>query len=120
MEETAIIASLAAIAHDTRLKVFRLLVRVGPEGLASGEIARRLQAPASTMSAHLAILARTGLIQARRDSRIVNYTIAPEAVSALFAALVADCCEGRPDLCGPLLAPAKACAPKTSKTGTTL
>jgi DNA-binding transcriptional ArsR family regulator len=117
MEESDIIASLGAIAHDTRLKVFRLLVRVGPEGLASGEIARRLQAPASTMSAHLAILARTGLIQARRDSRIVNYAIAPEAVSALFGALVADCCDGRPDLCGPLITPRAACAPKTNKTG---
>jgi DNA-binding transcriptional ArsR family regulator len=117
MEETDIIASLGAIAHDTRLKVFRLLVRVGPEGLASGEIARRLGAPASTMSAHLAILARTGLIQAHRDSRVVNYAIAPDAVRDLFAALVSDCCDGRPDLCGPLLAPAKTCKPKTPKTG---
>lgn len=117
MEEHDIIAALAAIAHDTRLKAFRLLVRVGPDGLASGEIARRLGAPASTMSAHLAILARTGLIEARRDSRTVNYALAPDAVRDLFAALVSDCCNGRPDLCGPLLAPAKACKPKTAKSG---
>jgi ArsR family transcriptional regulator, arsenate/arsenite/antimonite-responsive transcriptional repressor len=117
MEECEIITALGAIAHDTRLKVFRLLVRVGPEGLASGEIARRLGAPASTMSAHLAILARTGLIEARRDGRTVNYALAPDAVRDLFAALVSDCCDGRPDLCGPLIAPRAACAPKKPKSG---
>jgi DNA-binding transcriptional ArsR family regulator len=113
MEERDIIESLAAIAHATRLKVFRLLVQAGPEGLASGEIARRLAIPATTMSTHLAVLARSGLIASRRDSRLIYYALAPQAVRALFDALVSDCCDGRPELCAPLMAaPKKGCAPK--------
>jgi len=112
VEDRIIIESLSAIAHATRLRVFRLLVRAGPEGLASGEIARRLAIPATTMSTHLAVLARSGLIAARRESRAIFYALAPEAVRALFDALVSDCCDGRPELCAPLMAPQTGCAPK--------
>lgn len=116
MEDCDIIERLSAIAHATRLKVFRLLVQAGPGGLASGEIAHRLAIPATTMSTHLAVLARSGLIAARRDSRMIYYALAPEAVRALFNALVSDCCDGKPELCAPLVAaPKNPCSPK-SKT----
>lgn len=95
------IERLAALAHPTRLKVFRLLVVAGPQGVPSGEIARRLGAPATTMSSHLAVLARAGLIEAERDSRIVRYRLAPAEVQVLMTALMADCCGGNPDLCAP-------------------
>jgi DNA-binding transcriptional ArsR family regulator len=101
MEDSVIIERLSAIAHPTRLKVFRLLVTAGPEGVPSGEIARRLAAPATTMSSHLAVLSRAGLIKAARASRIVNYRLAPEEVQALMTTLMADCCGGNPDLCAP-------------------
>jgi DNA-binding transcriptional ArsR family regulator len=104
MEDCDIIERLAALAHPTRLRVFRLLVMAGPQGVPSGEIARRLGAPATTMSSHLAVLARTGLIEAARDSRIVRYRLAPSEVQALMTALMADCCGGHPDLCAPGLA----------------
>jgi ArsR family transcriptional regulator len=116
MDDGQIIERLAAIAHTTRLRVFRILVQEGPEGLASGEIARRLAIPATTMSTHLTVLARSGLIAARRDSRLVYYALAPEAVRALFDALVSDCCYGKPELCSPLMAVAKKTGAPKSKT----
>lgn len=117
MDDRQIIESLSAIAHATRLKVFRLLVAAGPEGLASGEIARRLGIPATTMSTHLAVLARSGLITPRRESRLVFYGLDAEVVRTLFDALVSDCCDGRPELCAPLTrSPQKACAPKAKPT----
>ena len=69
MENELAIAALGALAHGTRLDVFRLLVRHEPDGLAAGEIARRLDVPQNTMSAHLGILARAGLVRSERHSR---------------------------------------------------
>ena len=115
MDDRQIVDRLTALAHATRLRVFRLLVQAGPEGLASGDIARRIGIPATTMSTHLAILARAALISARRDSRLVYYTLAASEVRALFDALVSDCCDGRPELCAPLMGPSTSgCAPKTN------
>lgn len=112
METSMIIERLAALAHTTRLEAFRLLVRAGPDGVASGEIARRLDVPATTMSAHLAVLARAGLIVPHRNSRVVRYALDPNAVRGLFDALVSDCCDGRPELCAPLTGAGRtACGP---------
>lgn len=117
MEDAAIIERLSAVAHATRLKVFRLLVRAGADGLASGEIARRLAVPATTMSTHLAVLARAGLIAARRESRTIYYALEPKTVRGLFDALVSDCCDGRPELCAPLMGRrGGVCVPKPSTT----
>lgn len=69
MEITTAIASFAALSQDTRLKTFRLLVNQEPEGLPAGEIARQLSVPHNTMSAHLAILARSGWVTSKRQSR---------------------------------------------------
>lgn len=118
MESSTAIAGLSALAHPARLAVFRRLVQASPEGVSAGEIARRCEAPASTMSNHLAILTRAGLITARRESRTIYYALDVEGVRALFGYLVADCCDGRPELCAPLTdlsAAAACCAPAASK-----
>ncbi len=102
MNDAAAIASLSAIAHHTRLGAFRLLVKAGPDGVPAGEIARTLGVPATTMSTHLSILTNAGLIEPRRESRTVYYSLRTSEVSALFDFLMADCCQGRPELCGAL------------------
>jgi ArsR family transcriptional regulator len=94
------VRGLGALAHDHRLKVFRMLVRAGAEGLNAGEIARRLAVPPSSLSFHLSQLESAGLVGARRDQRKLYYSINSEAVRALLFFLTEDCCDGRPELCG--------------------
>ena len=101
MNEDAAIERLSAIAHRTRIAVFRLLVKEGADGLPAGEIARALSIPPTTMSAHLGILARADLIEARRESRSVFYSLKVEGVQDLLEFLVSDCCSGNPELCLP-------------------
>ena len=109
MEENDAIAGLAALAHDVRLRAFRLLVKAGPDGMASGEIADALQVPPTGMSFHLANLERSGLLTSRREGRRVVYAVRFESMRRLLAFLSEDCCGGRPELCGGL---ASARAPK--------
>jgi ArsR family transcriptional regulator, arsenate/arsenite/antimonite-responsive transcriptional repressor len=111
MDDTGAIDALSALAHPTRLRVFRHLVRAGVQGLPAGEIARQLDVPATTMSTHLGILARAGVIAARRESRIVFYALDVDGTRAVFAYLLQDCCGGRPDLCAPLTLAAEAPCP---------
>ncbi len=96
------VEALSALAHGARLDVFRLLVRAGEEGLPAGEIARRLDTPANTMSTSLAILQRSNLIRSRRDGRSVIYSADYGAFSELLSFLVEDCCDGRPEVCSRL------------------
>jgi DNA-binding transcriptional ArsR family regulator len=103
MDEKAALAALTALSQETRLDVFRLLVRLAPEGLPAGEIARRLGVVQNTMSAHLAVLARAGLVSAVRRGRVVNYSTDLAQMRALLSFLVQDCCHGAPEVCGPLL-----------------
>ena len=100
--ETAI-AALGALAQTTRLDAFQLLVRNEPNGLPAGEVSRRLDIPQNTMSAHLAILSRAGLVRSERHSRLIVYRADIDAFRNLTLFLVKDCCEGRPELCGPLV-----------------
>jgi DNA-binding transcriptional ArsR family regulator len=93
---------LGALAHDTRLAVFRLLVEAGPDGLAAGDIARRLDVPPPTLSFHLRDLADAGLAVLRRDGRSHFYAADFEAMNALMAYLTANCCGSRPELCAPV------------------
>jgi DNA-binding transcriptional ArsR family regulator len=102
MDEQHAVLQLSALAHRTRLAVFRLLAHESPTGLPAGDIARRLQVPPTTMSTHLSILARAELVQARRESRTIFYAVQPEGVNALMSYLWADCCGGQPSLCGDL------------------
>jgi DNA-binding transcriptional ArsR family regulator len=94
--------AFAALAQGTRLEVVRLLVRAGKAGLAAGDIARAVGAPASTLSAHLTILARAHLVRAERRSRSIIYTADMAGLTATMAFLIEDCCEGRPEICAPL------------------
>lgn len=97
------ISGLSALAQESRLKVFRLLVRKGKDGMAAGDIARALDVPSNTMSSHLAILSRAKLVQARKDGRSVTYAVDLEGTRALLSFLVEDCCQGEPAVCGPVI-----------------
>lgn len=109
MESEAAISALGALAQSTRLDVFRLLVRHEPDGMAAGEIARTLDVPQNTMSAHLAILARAGIVRSERQSRSIIYRADLDGLRALTLFLVNDCCAGSPELCTPLLAEITPC-----------
>ena len=91
------------LSQETRLGAFRLLVRSGPEGLAAGEIARRLDVPHNTLSSHLAILSNAGLVVSHRESRSIIYQVNFAGTRELLAFLMEDCCQGQPELCAPLL-----------------
>ncbi|WP_294253332.1 metalloregulator ArsR/SmtB family transcription factor [uncultured Sphingomonas sp.] len=109
METDSAIAALGALAQGTRLDVFRLLVQQEPDGIAAGEIARLLDVPQNTMSAHLGILARAGLIRSERRSRSILYRADLAGLRALTLFLVKDCCAGSPALCAPLVAELAPC-----------
>ncbi|CAN7528609.1 metalloregulator ArsR/SmtB family transcription factor [Bosea sp. LjRoot9] len=109
MESETAITALGALAQATRLDSFRLLVRHEPAGLAAGEIARLLQVPQNTMSAHLAILSRAGLVKSERRSRSIVYRADLDGLRALTLFLVKDCCAGKPELCAPLIAELTPC-----------
>jgi DNA-binding transcriptional ArsR family regulator len=104
VQNDSAITALGALAQGTRLEVFRLLVRHEPGGMAAGEIARQLGVPQNTMSAHLAILARAGIVRSERHSRSIIYRADLDGLRALTLFLVKDCCAGSPELCAPLLA----------------
>ncbi len=103
---TAAVQSLSALAHEGRLRAYRLLVQAGPQGLAAGEVARRLGTPANTLSAHLTALGHAGLVQSRRDGRSIIYAARFDRMGALMAFLAADCCGGAPEVCAPVAAAA--------------
>ncbi|HKT77245.1 MAG TPA: metalloregulator ArsR/SmtB family transcription factor [Sphingobium sp.] len=102
MHPPTAIEALSALAHDTRLAVFRLLVRTGEAGLPAGDIAREVDALPSTLSTHLAILTHAGLIRPTREGRSIIYAADYDRMRALLQFLVADCCNGRPEICGSL------------------
>jgi len=113
MEPFQAIDVFAALSQSTRLDVFRLLMDHEPKGLPAGEIARRLEVPQNTMSSHLAILTRAGLIESERRSRSIIYRAVVERVREIASFLVQDCCGGRPELCEPLVAEfTPCCSPK--------
>lgn len=109
MESTLAIETFSALAQPTRLAAFRLLVAQEPEGLPAGEIARQLAVPQNTMSTHLAILARAGLIDAQRVSRTIIYRAQISRIREVAAFLVNDCCGGRRELCEPPIAEITPC-----------
>jgi DNA-binding transcriptional ArsR family regulator len=109
MDSTEATLAFAALSQPTRLEALRLLVAAEPDGLAAGELARRLAVPQNTLSTHLAVLARAGLVSAERRSRQIIYRAALGEVRALALFLVKDCCGGRPELCGPLVEELASC-----------
>ena len=96
--------ALGALAHETRLSVFRMLVQAGPEGLIAGAVAQAASVPPSTMSHHLATLERAGLVYSERESRVIRYRADFAGMRRLLAFLMQDCCQGAPEMCGDLLA----------------
>ena len=103
MDISTTVKALGALAQESRLRAFRLLVNSGPDGIAAGEIARRLEIPHNTLSSHLAILCNAGLVTSRRESRSIIYRVDFDGTRALLAFLMEDCCQGQPELCSPLL-----------------
>lgn len=95
------VPALAAIAQEHRLAIYRLLVQAGPEGMAAGAIADKLELPASSLSFHLAHLNRARLIVQRRESRSLIYSADFERMNALVSFLTENCCGGRPEICAP-------------------
>ncbi|HTX04340.1 MAG TPA: helix-turn-helix domain-containing protein [Steroidobacteraceae bacterium] len=108
MKSRQAIAALAALAHEHRLAIFRLLVERGPEGLAAGHIASRLRLLPSSLTFHLQTLLRAGLISRRRESRQLIYSADFEAMSALVGYLTENCCAAGQASC------ASACLPGTA------
>jgi DNA-binding transcriptional ArsR family regulator len=111
MESTEVILALSALAQPTRLDVFRRLVKHEPQGIAAGELARLAAVPQNTMSSHLAILQRAGLITAARHSRSIVYRANLPAFQAVALFLLQDCCGGRPEICAPLIESLSPCCP---------
>jgi ArsR family transcriptional regulator len=103
MDKKSALAALSALGQDTRLEVFRLLVRAGSEGVSAGEIATRLGAVQNTLSAHLKILDQASLVRAERDGRSIRYVAEMTGFRDLLAFLMEDCCNGAPELCQPAI-----------------
>jgi ArsR family transcriptional regulator, arsenate/arsenite/antimonite-responsive transcriptional repressor len=110
MEKTDAVAALAALAQDSRLDVFRLLVQAGPEGLPAGEIATALKLAPNTLTFHFDRLRGAGLVTVRRDGRSMIYAARFESMNALLAYLTENCCQGAPQACAPAI-----CKPTRSK-----
>jgi len=109
MESKTALQRLSALAQEGRLDAFRRLMVAGPQGLAAGDLARALAVPANTLSAQLAILAAAGLVGSHREGRSIIYCADYEAVGGLLRFLMEDCCQGRAEVCGPLVELARFC-----------
>jgi ArsR family transcriptional regulator len=110
-------SALAALGQPTRLEIFRLLMRHEPDGLPAGTIADTIGCPHNTLSSHLAILARAGLVRGARDGRSITYRADVDGMRALVGFLVTDCCDGHPELCDlqDALKATACCAPQTKR-----
>jgi ArsR family transcriptional regulator len=117
MDQAKIVTALAALAHQHRLRIFRLLVKHGPSGLPAGEIADHVGVGATNMSFHIKELDRAGLVRATRDGRYIRYAIDVDGMRQLLTYLTEECCQGRPELCGDaFVAAAKVCRPRKKAT----
>ncbi len=95
--------TLGALSQESRLRAFRMLVQSGSDGIAAGKIADALGVPHNTMSTHLATLVNAGLVESRRESRSIIYSIDFEGTRELLSFLMEDCCQGNHDICLPVL-----------------
>ena len=106
METKQAVLALTALAQESRLRLFRLLVPAGEEGLAAGEIAEQLGVPPATLTFHLKELSHAGLIESQREGRSIRYSLCVPGMCELLTFLTQDCCQGRPELCGGSCKPA--------------
>jgi DNA-binding transcriptional ArsR family regulator len=95
MESKAVVRALGALAQDSRLEVYRLLVQAGPPGIAASEIAERLGIPANTLSFHLKTLSHADLVRSRQDGRFIFYSTNYEQMNAVLNFLTENCCGGQ-------------------------
>ena len=115
MKTESAVAALAALAQDTRLAVYRLLVQQGPSGMAAGEIAASVGTSPATLSFHLKELSHAGLVSSRQEGRFVYYAANFDAMNALIAYLTENCCAAD---CGPSCGPMVACKPVSAPRST--
>ncbi len=109
MDHGSAISALAALAHPTRLDAFRLLIRHEPDGLPTGALVEASGLSQSTFSTHLAVMAKAGLVTAEKRGRQQIQRASVSTLVALMTFLAKDCCEGRAELCQPLLAELACC-----------
>jgi ArsR family transcriptional regulator len=107
MKKHDAVVTLAALAQDNRLDVFRLLVEAGPQGMPAGHIAASLKLPPSALTFHLDRLREAGLVTVTRDGRSMIYAARFDTMDALVSYLTDHCCQGRPELCAPSAKPAR-------------
>ncbi len=103
MDKSSAISKLAALAQETRLAAFRHLLSRSPDGENAGEVARRCHVPHNTMSTHLAVLERAGLVESEKRGREVIYAADVSGFQVLLRFLARDCCGGRPEICEPVI-----------------
>jgi ArsR family transcriptional regulator len=115
MERENAVRCLSALAHEGRLSIFRVLVKAGRGGVPAGEIARMLSMLPNTLSANLKVLSNAGLVHARREGRSIIYSADFAAMSTLLGFLMEDCCQGRPEVCAPVLATITPCCQPQEK-----
>jgi DNA-binding transcriptional ArsR family regulator len=117
METKTAVAALAALAQETRLSIFRLLIEAGPEGVAAGAIGERLEVPSATLSFHLKELSRADLVTSRQDGRFVYYAANFGSMAALMSFLTQNCCKGMPQDCLSVVETAlgRCCTPSTKR-----
>ncbi|MBT9372731.1 metalloregulator ArsR/SmtB family transcription factor [Rhizobium sp. CSW-27] len=111
MDEKQAVGMFGALSQETRLKIVRMLVVAGPQGMAAGAVAEAAGVSASNVSFHLKELERVGLVTATRESRSIIYTAAYDQFVGLIRFLMEDCCAGHPEICLPATAAAACCAP---------
>jgi ArsR family transcriptional regulator len=99
MEIRSAVTALAALAQETRLSIFRLLIEAGPDGIAAGRIGEALEVPGATLSFHLKELARAGLASSRQDKQFIYYAADFERMAELMSFLTENCCRGMPQSC---------------------
>jgi ArsR family transcriptional regulator, arsenate/arsenite/antimonite-responsive transcriptional repressor len=109
MQQESALAALAALAHPTRLLAFRLIVRHEPEGLTTGQLVEATRLTQSTFSTHLAVLAKAGLVKSERRGRNIVQRAEIDRLRDLMLFLAKDCCQGREDLCRPLVTELSCC-----------
>lgn len=109
MDTNSALAALAALAHPTRLDAFRLLVQHEPEGLSTGRLVEASGLSQSTFSTHLAVLVKSGLVTSEKHGRQIIQRAEIDALRELMLFLARDCCQGRAELCEPLLAELACC-----------
>ncbi|SCB41465.1 ArsR/SmtB family transcription factor [Rhizobium lusitanum] len=116
MDQRQALGAFAALSQETRLQIVRLLVVAGPEGMAAGALAEKVEVSPSNISFHLKELEHSGLIAAQRQSRSIIYTAHYESLGGLVRFLMEDCCSGHPEICAPAAEVAACCTPKMEET----